>query len=264
MYLILGLIIIGILLILCNINKVENFDIKGEISNIVYNNVIPSEYKSYLLKVLIFIFNFISDKTDGYFKYIPYEIIEIISKDNIINILFFANSPNGFNSLVFKAQFKLINKKLELLNIQVRDIKNSLEKNKKTNNIYGIDTFKIIYPNQNIGLIDLDNVTGILNKDITQYAKINYKINPIINPDLLRVNILPITSITDFFPKYPFWNDDSLHNTNLMLKNRYLKLGNYYTPGMFKIHTDQKSMFSKFYDIPSFPFSNTGSCSKQS
>jgi hypothetical protein len=34
MYLILGLIIIGILLILCNINKVENFDIKGEIINI--------------------------------------------------------------------------------------------------------------------------------------------------------------------------------------------------------------------------------------
>lgn len=265
MYLLILLIVI--IAILYFFNKKEKFTIssnynrnlekvlKSDNKELVYNSVIPAEYKKYLLDNLIYIFNFLSVKTDGGFRYIPYEIIEVISENDNINVIFFANSRNEFNSLIFKVKFKLYNNKLELISINLRDDKKMYGINENNKNIFGIDTFKIIYPNLN-QLIDLDSISGIKNKDISNFANIDYKINPIINPNLLRVNILPITNIKDYFPKYPFWNDFSIPSSNSNT-SKYLHLGNYYTPGMFSVKTAHKSIFSKLYDIPSFPFSNS-------
>ena len=262
--LIIFIIVFVIFLYICNYKNKEKFTIKSDYNNnlnnilnskrkkIIFNNVIPSEYKSYLLNILIYIFEQINSKSNGKIRFIPYQIIEIISNNNIIKIFFFANSHNGFNSLVFKAEFVLKKKILKLINIESRDISEGYgEKLKMNNNIYGIDTFKIIYPNLNTDTIDLDNISGIMNDKLSNYVNINYRINPIINPNLLRINILPKCNIPDIFSKYPnSYKCGNIKLGKLNKKERYLlSLGNNYIPGMFESHTSFDSMFSKLHEI---------------
>ena len=223
MYLIPLIIILCIVIYLFKFMNNEKFTINSKYNSnldlilntdkkeIIYNNVIPSEYKTYILKILIYIFENIDNYTKGKIRFIPYEIIEIFSECNIIQVYFFANSPSEFNSLVFKADFELSGSKLRFLNLKVRD------SNKKT--------FNSLYPNQNIDKIDLDSVSGVIDDTLAQNMKINYRVNPIINPNFLRKHILP---------KF---------NTN-----------DTYIPGMFRTHTSQNSMFSKLYTIPQLSF----------
>lgn len=222
------------------------------------HNVIPSEYRTYLLDTLRKVFAELRNREGERITYIPYEIIETVSENNILRVYFFANSRNGFNSLVFRADFNIGNDKLDLLNIHIKSINDSYGTKEVVSNVnndvYGINTFQIIYPSENIEKIDLDGIVGIMNDTVSQCAKITYKIDPIIKADLLRVNLPPGMEMPDLFRGYPNWDDEALPSTTLQITNPDLFKGNNYIPGMFRINTSSKSMFSKLFDIPSFPF----------
>lgn len=250
-YILLIIIILATIGILFRKRIKENFSFNSGLKKVLrdntiyYNNVIPSEYKTYILDILKRIFNSISD-------YIPYEIIEIISNNDIIHVLFFANSKNNYSSKLFKARFKLTNEKLEIMDLSAKDdtITYGNEKLQPENDIHGINTFRIIYPD-NLNKIDIDKIVGVLDDKMYKYTKLNYRVNPIIDQNTLRKNILP-QKIPDYFNQdHNKLYSSPLYNTQLS-DNKYIYHGNHFTPGMFKRHFESATMFS---DAPQLIFS---------